>query len=541
MTSLNILTPLAGVAAFTLITTPLAFADTSVDQLAARLAAMEARLQAAEQRAADAEKRARQAELRVAGIEQQRDKSQQVALTNTAPPAAANSVSASSASSAASPSPSSSPMTTAAVPGTPVSVPAQTPELAEGFEFHGYARSGLIMNDAATSTQSGPYLTPAGETGGAVGRLGNENNTYVELNLEHKTRLANGATTRFKAMLADGQQSYNDWTADTSSLNLRQAFVELGSLPTFTGAFHNSTLWAGKRFDRDNFDIHWLDSDVVFLAGTGGGIYDVRWNDRLRSNFSLYGRNFGDIETVDNTIQNYIVTANNFVGPFQFMLSGLRAKDNEERVNNGVRNDNAGDSGFHAMAALHNDSFYGLRAGQAKSALLYGHGLGAEVKGIGSDGNLTQNANTWRLASYGTTAINSTWSFAPALLAQQSRDRYVRGDDYRWLTFNARFIQEINQNFALAWEGSYQYMDLDPQGFKNRQSVSGGFYKLTLAPTFKVGDIGDFFTRPEIRFFASWMNWDSSLDNYASDDAFGSSGFSSGGEWNIGVQMETWF
>lgn len=534
---MNILTPLAAVAAFTLVTTPLAFADTSVDQLAARLAAMEARLQAAEQRAADAEKRARQAELRVAGIEQQRDQSQPVALTNTAP----NPVSAYSASSAASPSPSSSPMTTAAVSGTPVSVPAQTPELAEGFEFHGYARSGLIMNDSATSTQSGPYLTPAGETGGAVGRLGNENNTYVELNLEHKTRLTNGATTRFKAMLADGQQNYNDWTADTSSLNLRQAFVELGSLPAFTGAFHNSTLWAGKRFDRDNFDIHWLDSDVVFLAGTGGGIYDVRWNDRLRSNFSLYGRNFGDIETVDNTIQNYIVTANNFVGPFQFMLSGLRAKDNEERVNNGVRNDNAGDNGFHAMAALHNDSFYGLRAGQAKSALLYGHGLGAEVKGIGSDGNLTPNANTWRLASYGTTAINNTWSFAPALLAQQSRDRYVRGDDYRWLTFNARFIQEINQNFALAWEGSYQYMDLDPQGFKNRQSVSGGFYKLTLAPTFKVGDIGDFFTRPEIRFFASWMNWDSSLDNYASDDAFGSSGFSSGGEWNIGVQMETWF
>ena len=96
-------------------------------------------------------------------------------------------------------------MTVAAVPGTPANPPAaDTPAVAEGFEFHGYARSGLIMNDAATSTQSGPYLTPAGETGGAVGRLGNENNTYVELNLEHKTRTANGATTRFKVMLADG-------------------------------------------------------------------------------------------------------------------------------------------------------------------------------------------------------------------------------------------------------------------------------------------------------------------------------------------------
>ncbi|AIX72325.1 porin [Pantoea sp. PSNIH4] len=538
------LNPLAAAVAFGLCSAPAAFADTSVDQLAARLAAMEARLQAAEQRAAEAETRARRAEQRVAAIASRhdpaRDNTQQPALAQNGAPAA-QSVTHNSAVLAPQ-GKAQGAMTVAAVPGTPANPPAaDTPAVAEGFEFHGYARSGLIMNDAATSTQSGPYLTPAGETGGAVGRLGNENNTYVELNLEHKTRLANGATTRFKVMLADGQESYNDWTADTSSLNLRQAFVELGSLPAFDGVFKNSTLWAGKRFDRDNFDIHWLDSDVVFLAGTGGGIYDVRWNNQLRSNFSVYGRNFGDIETVDNTIENYIVTANNFVGPFQFMLSGLRAKDNEERVNRAARSDNAGDTGYHAMASWHSDSFYGLRAGQAKSALLYGHGLGAEVKGIGSDGNLTRQAETWRLASYGTTPLSRTWSFAPALLAQQSRDRYVNGDDYRWLTFNARFIQEINQNFALAWEGSYQYMDLDPQGFKNRQNVSGSFYKLTLAPTFKVGDIGDFFTRPEIRFFASWMDWDSALDRYASDDAFGSSGFSAGGEWNFGVQMETWF
>ncbi|MDU1026932.1 MAG: carbohydrate porin, partial [Leclercia adecarboxylata] len=41
--------------------------------------------------------------------------------------------------------------------------------------------------------------------------------------------------------------------------------------------------------------------------------------------------------------------------------------------------------------------------------------------------------------------------------------------------------------------------------------------------------------------FATWMDWSSKLDHYASDDAFGSSGFNAGGEWNFGVQMETWF
>jgi sucrose porin len=42
----------------------------------------------------------------------------------------------------------------------------QTGEKADeksGFEFHGYARSGVIMNDSGASTKSGAYMTPAGK------------------------------------------------------------------------------------------------------------------------------------------------------------------------------------------------------------------------------------------------------------------------------------------------------------------------------------------------------------------------------------------
>ncbi|CNI96022.1 carbohydrate porin [Yersinia rohdei] len=482
---------------------------------------IEARLNALEQRLQQAEKRAKNAEIRAEIAEQQAQKLETRTL---------------------------------AAEEKTVQVAKRTEKLESktqsdnGFEFHGYARSGLLMNDSGTSTQGGPYVSPAGSTGGAIGRLGNETDTYVEVSLEKKQQLDNGATTRYKVMLADGQRSYNDWTADSSDLNVRQAFVELGTLPTFEGIFKDSTLWAGKRFDRDNFDIHWLDSDVVFLGGTGGGIYDIKWNESLKSNFSLYGRNYGEIENINSDIQSYIFTANNFIktsndgGSFQWMLSGLRAKDNDARQNSGTTlNTHAADKGIHGMLAYHGDSFYGLRAGTSKTALLYGHGLGAEVKSIGSDGNLTSGADTWRLATYGTTALSKYWSLAPAILAQQSKDRYVTGDSYKWVTFNARLLQEITENFALAYEGSYQYMNLDPRGYKNYHPVSGGFYKLTFAPTFKPGDISNFFSRPEIRVFATYMDWSQDLDNYAKDDAFGKNGFVAGGQWNFGIQMETWF
>ncbi|MDX5630641.1 MULTISPECIES: carbohydrate porin [unclassified Brenneria] len=498
-----------------LLSSPLYASAASSGSIEARLNALEQRLQQAEQRAQIAEARADAAEKHTQQLEartaQTEQKAQQVEQRTTEL--------------------------------------ASQKSFADGFEFHGYARSGLLANDSSVSSNAdiGPGMSPAGSTGGHIGRLGNEDDTYLELKLEHKQKLDNGATTRFKVMMADGQRSYNDWTAASSDLNVREAFVELGSLPTFTGIWKDTTLWAGKRFDRDNFDIHWLDSDVVFLAGTGGGIYDVKWADSFKSNFSVYGRSLGAITSLDNDIKNYVFTANNYVGPFQFMLSGLTANNNDAKTNTGnnsantVTNTNAGDRGYHAMAAWHGDSFYGLSEGSSKVAILYGHGLGAEVKNVGSDGNLTDDASTWRLATYGTTPLSSNWSFAPAILAQSSKDRYVNGDSYEWITFNARLIQEITENFALAYEGSYQYMDLDPRGYNALNKVSGGFYKLTFAPTFKAGDIANFFSRPELRLFASYVNWDKRLDNYSSEDTFGSTGFTAGGEWNFGVQMETWF
>ena len=258
---------------------------------------------------------------------------------------------------------------------------------------------------------------------------------------------------------------------------------------------------------------------------------------------SNYGRNFGSVEQTDNNVQNYILSMNHFAGPFQLMVSGLRAKDNDDRkdTNGDLIKTDAANTGVHALVGLHNESFYGLREGTAKTALLYGHGLGAEVKSIGSDGALLSEADTWRFASYGVTPIGGGWSVAPAVLAQSSKDRYVKGDSYEWVTLNTRLIKEVTQNFALAFEGSYQYMDLNPEGYKDRNAVNGSFYKLTFAPTLKASKIGDFFSRPELRLFATWMDWSSKLDHYASDDAFGSSGFNAGGEWNFGVQMETWF
>lgn len=151
-------------------------------------------------------------------------------------------------------------------------VSTEANEKASSFEFHGYARSGLLINDDLNgATSTGPYMTAAGAIGAPIGRLGVEDDHYAEANLIHKRFADDGSSALFRIMLADSTETNNEWTASESKLNVRQVYSELNRLSMFSEseAFSEATFWAGKRFDRDNFDIHFFDSDIVFLSGTG--------------------------------------------------------------------------------------------------------------------------------------------------------------------------------------------------------------------------------------------------------------------------------
>ncbi|WP_456268514.1 carbohydrate porin [Kushneria sp. AK178] len=512
-------------------------ADKSIEE---RLAELEARVAASEQRASQAEQRADRAE---AALERQQSSPQLVQGDNTSQTVGAEE--------------------DLSAPGIPSQVRDETGDDEEqGLSMSVYARSGLLIGSDRKSAPAGPYLTPAGRSGGAVGRLGNEPDTYVETVFDYNQRYDNGSHALYRVMLADSTTTSNDWTPDESQLNLRQAFVEFSDLPTFTGAFENASIWAGKRFDRDNFNVEWIDSDVVFLAGTGAGIYDIAVTDGWDTSVSLYGRSFSDYPVVtreqpqlDGDTDNLILTANNRFGPWQWMVNGMSANDNDERDNdprNGILGDNVAENGFQTMLAYHGDSFFGLGEGTFKAALLYGHGLGAEVKDIGADGNLNDDAHTARLAVFGTTYLTPNWRIAPALLAQTSRDRYADGDSYDWVTLSARLANELSDNFEMQYEASYQWMDLDPAGYgytvldandnqvpQTFESINGGYTRLTIAPTFKP-QVGGFWQRPEIRVFATWSDWDKDLNSFSNDDALGSDNFT-GSEWTFGTQMEVWF
>lgn len=516
-------------------------AGLSVEQ---RLAQLEARLNLAEQQASEASRRAQRAEQQTAAAEQRAAAAEQQVQAL-------------------------SQQTTAREQKQQATNQQLSEQLAkrapdDGFTFNAYARSGMLVNSHGKGARGGPGVSPASSLNGDahVGRLGNEKDNYAELSFGKKITFNDGSWARFKTMLADGATNPDPWVQDNDShhLNIRQLYVEMGNFAEFTGPLKRASIWAGKRFDRDNFDIHFTDSDIMFLGGTGGGINDVDWGSGLRGDYSVYARNFGDLGSdnyADNDIQNLLFTANHFYGNWQLMTTVMTAQGNDDLKDNtsttgsyALRSDNTAKNGYYAMLALHDkQQFYGLAPGVSESALQYGVGLGAEARQPGSDGDLTENAASLRFASYGILPLGKNWQLAPSVIAQHSEDRYRDGDRYDWATFNLRVSQGISAHFALLYEASWQYMDLNPNGRSYRyndnvyqyQAVRGDFYKLTFAPTFKVGDVLDIKARPEIRFFATWMNWDKALDRYAINDDFGSKGFTAGGTWNFGVQTEIWF
>lgn len=414
-------------------------------------------------------------------------------------------------------------------------------DTAASFEFRGYARSGTsTAADMLKVKGVGPYVTPAGNLGGAVGRLGLETDTYAEAVLVKNFLSDDGTWAKYTFMLADGSNTNNDWTAGEGSVNVRQVYAEMGNLASFKGtAFENATLWAGKRFDKKNFDIHFLDSDFIFLAGTGAGVYDIQVTPDWKSTVSVYGRDLvnraGNAFEGEDEIKSYILTSNNYIGPWQVMVNGVRAAKND----NG--DTGLASTGYHGMVAYHGSSFYGLAPGLSKTGFLYGHGMGANVKRVGAEGGLTSEAQALRFASFGTTDLNSHWKIAPAFMAEYSKDRYNQGDEYKWATLNVRLTDSITRQFEMQYEGSYQYMDLDSTFAK----ASGSFYKLTVAPTFKLDTGLGFFARPELRVFGTYMGWDEALNDFtytaSTSDTFGNTTFTGSSKWLMGAQMEVWF
>ena len=110
------------------------------------------------------------------------------------------------------------------------------------------------------------------------------------------------------------------------------------------------------------------------------------------------------------------------------------------------------------------------------------------------------------------------------------------GSDAHLFTFGVRPVWWLWGPLALQGQAGYSYLSnvRDPErssAFGN----SGSFGIFTIAPTLKPR--GGFFTRPELRIYATLAVWSDSLKGAIGSPYYANNNYG----WNFGIQAETWW
>ena len=430
-------------------------------------------------------------------------------------------------------------------------------------DFHGYFRSGVGVSGDGDMVKYNVNK---------VGRLGNENDTYGEVQLGQEVFNKDGKTFYVDSMFAMSSNGSNDWEGTGTVCNfdakqcngdsdfaLRQFNVQAKGLLNFAP---EATLWAGKRYYQRH-DIHISDFYYWNISGAGAGIEGIQagpgkvsfaWVRNDRSAKDVFGE-----YTKTGVIKKDVLDANgNKTGNYIEESTYTKNEDlnvntldlryagiplwNEASLELGV--DYALVNETNDQKALKKDPKNGVMLtaeltqgvlggfnktvlqygteGYSKNMAFYGDGswYGAEAKD-GADG--------YRLINWGVIPMGNSWEMGHQLVYGVGNEMWDTNDKYETMSAVVRPMYKWDDFNKTIFEGGY-FKDKNKSTNGTTEDDSG--YKLTLAQAWSAGS--SFWARPEIRVFASYMQQDGNFRE-------NSNGVNQDDAWNFGVQAEAWW
>lgn len=403
---------------------------------------------------------------------------------------------------------------------------------AQDLNFHGYIRSGVLLNQDLdyAKTRIDPTL---------VGRLGNEIDSWVEAELVSKTTTDTGVWAQSHVGFTGNSTNMALVNAGTGAANvaayLSSAWVELGG---FTEA-PDLGVFVGKRPWRE--DIHILDFKWRNIDGAGIGFTGAlggKLEAALLTN-----------DTSATTIPWTLDVRYNLLPSLQLEASGAWVKNGHAATSSTATAEN----GVQGALVYYWDRFYGLPVGWMTVALQGGLGMfGADDSGspwsaLGGLGSYWTQQQSWaaRLVTSGTgnfgpvdvaaglwaevdSANQKTWSSrAGANVLSDPRITVAGALRPDWkLTKQLGLEAEVGAAYRTG--GGY-YWDSTTSTSYQRTGLS---YKVTAGPVLSLdSSVG---ARPQLRALVTYSSQDSSLGAVAADGTHTS-------ELKFGIQAETWW
>ena len=405
-------------------------------------------------------------------------------------------------------------------------------------DFHGYMRSGVGTSD------NGSLQT---YSKAKVGRLGNEAETYGEVQLGQEAYNKDGKSFYVDSMFAmvSGQQG-RDWESTSGSdadFALRQFNVQAKGVLGFAP---EATLWAGKRYYQRH-DIHISDFYYWNISGAGAGIEGIQagpgkvsfaWVRNDRSAADVFGQ-YTNTGTVANPVyqKNEDLNVNTLDARYagiplwqdgSLEVGAMYALVNETDAQKELKNDNM-KNGVMLTAELTQGVLGGFNKtvlqygteGYSKTMAYYGDGswYGAEAKD-GADG--------YRFINWGVIPMGNSWEMGHQLVYGVGNEMWDTNDKTETMSVVVRPMYKWDDFNKTIFEGGY-FKDKNKSTNGSSEDDSG--YKLTLAQAWSAGS--SFWARPEIRVFASYLANDEDQKVFESG--------TSKDTYQVGVQAEAWW
>jgi sucrose porin len=403
--------------------------------------------------------------------------------------------------------------------------------------LNGYLKSGLLMSSDGTRLDSLGLFTDYGKF-----RLGNEQNTKIELLPTIKMTSDEGSWAKVRANLTHETSCTADWNCvdgDEQAVQFREGYVEMGGLDFAP----NAVFWAGKRYSSSNTSSHQYDWEYVQYNGTGGGIdgidvgfakLDVGMYAFMPSDKNEHPNDPDLLGYADDySVNAWLKSIAGSALDIQFASHMMAEKPGSK---------NAATSGLGITALYNFDGFYNVMNGYSRVVFQYGTGLAAGDS-LGKNGwgfANSEDTTSSRVVFDGVVNLSQNWEVSTFAFYQMDEEYSpwsdwsqvtTQGYDRNAYAIGVRPHHQITTNFAMQYELGYENVSEDKSG-----GSEGGLFKATVAPTLML-ETG-FWARPQIRAFATYSQWDDGV-SASLDEGYTRTG--STDTLSFGVQAEVWF
>ena len=400
----------------------------------------------------------------------------------------------------------------AAVLAAAFAMPAQA-DFTPNANFNGYMRSGVMHGNSAFGSKTDTVK---------LGRLGNENDTFMEFGLGADVAKVDDVTYSVYGMIAHGGDgNETDWN---TNLSCRQAWAGAKNLLGQGDDF----LWIGKRYYKRE-DIHILDEYYYNVSGTGVGLENVvlgpgkislAWTrndkDAKKDDVNIYSmKSEYKYKGLKDNNKPAKVKVNTYDVRYEFpvwdgasLQLGSTYLEAEKNKNGSYRTytiekENSIGDGLNLSAELN----IGLLGGFNKTVVQSFSGSSAADVHYGTGSSVYYDEGQgWRLINWGD--VHFTKEFGMFHVVQYAHSSGFKSYDsersvnlvvrpYYQLTKMTKLLAEVG------WFADKKTANTDDKGVQSYVSKHGSKYTLAYAIS---PDASNFWSRPEFRFYVSHVS-----------------------------------